>query len=668
MILLLSVVLPIALAVPTYFIGKKRLGIAYAISILTALLETAIFAWIFASGKSLSVSVGSAPALFALGTDGFRSLYALVASFMWTVTTALLPEYLAHYKNRERLLFFWLVTLSATLGVFLSTDLSTTFIFFEIVSFASFVWVLHDETDGSLAAAKTYLATAIFGGMIMLLGLVFLYEHTETLAIAEIADAVADMPKTPKFISGLLLLFGFAAKAGMIPLHIWLPKAHPVAPAPASALLSGVLTKVGIYGIVTVSVTMFYANVEWGKLLLILGVITLLLGAFMALVSVNLKHTLACSSMSQIGFIVTGIAAASILGAHNSHAATGVILYMLNHSMMKLILFSAAGVLYMNLHKLDLNSIRGWGRKKPLFCVAFVIGGLGLAGIPGTGGYIAKTLIHEAILECVHEVAWAKAAEILFLVGGGCTLAYMTKLFVILFLEKPSKQVKAHESHSSKGYKNALTTAALAVACVPVFTTGIPAVSEYIGKRTSFFAGGEPALGVHFFSFECLSGAIYTVLIGTAVYFLFVRTVTRKKDGTYVDIVPVWADLERSVYVPVIKGLTSALTFVARFFGENVISGRLYRGAKAILIFIAHALADALDALVYVLKRTVFRASDAKRLIEAESGTVKPHPIRDALRTDVTILSSGVTDNFSYALVATAVGICVIVFAIILAI
>lgn len=661
MLLLVSVLMPLVAAVTAYFVGKRKLTAAYAIAIGASLAETVLFAYLFFADVKLSVTGGASPAIFSLASDGFRSLYALVASFMWSVTTALLPEYFAHYKNRERLLFFWLVTLASTLGVFLSADLGTTFIFFEIVSFASFVWVLHDESAEALAAAKTYLATAVFGGMIMLLGLVFLYEHTGTLAIAEIADATVNMPATAKFISGLLLLFGFAAKAGMIPLHIWLPKAHPVAPAPASALLSGVLNKVGVYGIVTVSVTMFYANVKWGSMLLIFGVATLLLGAFMALVSVNLKRTLACSSMSQIGFIVTGIAAASILGAHNSHAATGVILYMLNHSMMKLILFSAAGVLFMNLHKLDLNSIRGWGRGKPLFCIAFILGGAGLAGIPGTGGYIAKTLIHEAILECAHEVAFAKTAEILFLCGGGCTLAYMTKLFVILFIEKPTEETAAH---GKAAYKNALTTLALAGACVPVVFTGIPAVSEFIGKRAAFFAGGEPAVGVHFFSFECLSGALYTIAIGTAVYFLFVRTVTRRK-GEYVDIVPAWADLEKSVYVPVIKVLTAALSFVARFFGENVISGAIFRAAKATLMFVSHALSDALDALVYVAKRTVFRASDAKRLIDAESGETRPHPIRDALRADITILSSGVTDNFSYALIATAIGVCVIVFAII---
>lgn len=662
MILILAVLIPALISILVWSLGKRNLKAAYSAAWVTALCETVLFAWMFFADISLSVSFGYGPAKFSLGTDGFRSLYALVASFMWLVTAFMLPEYFAHYKKRERFLFFYLITFAATLGVFLSKDLSTTFIFFEIVSFASFVWVLHDETKEALDAAKTYLATAIFGGMIMLIGLVFLYSHTGTLALDEIASAVSDMPSTAKLASGLCLLFGFAAKAGMFPLHIWLPKAHPAAPAPASALLSGVLTKVGIYGIVAVSVTMFYANAEWGKILLVFGVITLLLGAFLALVSVNLKRTLACSSMSQIGFIITGIAASSILGAENSAAATGVVLYMLNHSMMKLILFSAAGVLYMNIHKLSLNDIKGWGRGKPIFFIAFLLGSLGLAGIPGTGGYIAKTLIHEAILECVAEVPMAALAEKLFLLGGGCTFAYMTKLFVILFVEKPDKvadtNVHGNEKANDNGkrnYMDPISTVGLIISCVPVLFTGIPAVSEFIGKKAAAFAGGEVAVGVHYFGWSCLEGVVITVAVGILVYFLFVRTVTLRK-GTYVNIMPEWLELEKLVYVPLIKLLTAVGGAVFKLFGENVISGFLAKFVKNAAEFICHILSDSLDAILYVLKRSIFRASDAKRLTEPE----KKHPIRDTLNSEISFLSSGITDNFSYALITTAVGVCVI--------
>ena len=182
-------------------------------------------------------------------------------------------------------------------------------------------------------------------------------------------------------------------------LHIWLPKAHPVAPAPASALLSGILTKSGIFGVIVVSVNIFRASTAWGNLILVLGLITMLGGAVLAVFSVNLKRTLACSSMSQIGFILTGIAMGCLLGEENALAARGALLYMVNHSLFKLILFMAAGVVYMNLHKLNLNDVRGFGRKKPILHFAFLMGAVGLMGVPGFSGYVSKTLIHEGIVE-----------------------------------------------------------------------------------------------------------------------------------------------------------------------------------------------------------------------------------------------------------------------------
>ena len=133
----------------------------------------------------------------------------------------------------------------------------------------------------------------------------------------------------------------------MFPLHIWLPKAHPVAPAPASALLSGILTKSGVFGILVIARNLFRADVAWGDAVLFLGVVTMVLGAVLAVFSVDLKRTLACSSMSQIGFILVGVAMQGLLSGENALAAWGTILHMLNHSLIKLVLFVAAGVVYM---------------------------------------------------------------------------------------------------------------------------------------------------------------------------------------------------------------------------------------------------------------------------------------------------------------------------------
>ena len=129
------------------------------------------------------------------------------------------------------------------------------------------------------------------------------------------------------------------------------------------------------------------------------------LGAFLALFSIDLKRTLACSSMSQIGFILVACGMQGLLGEHNALAVRGAILHMVNHSMFKLVLFMCAGAIYMNLHKLDLNDIRGFGRGKILLNIAFLAGYIGIIGMPMFSGYVSKTLIHESIVEYIEEQA-----------------------------------------------------------------------------------------------------------------------------------------------------------------------------------------------------------------------------------------------------------------------
>ena len=631
-VLMLLILTPVIAAPVMYFTAKKtRLG--FPLTVILCALELAGALALFVTDTAATVS-GLGVTLTA---GGFHSLYAAVTAFAFFTSALFSVEYFSHYENHARYIFFYLLTLSATEGVFLSADLMTTFIFFEIVSFASFVWVLHDESPAALAASKTYLAVAVFGGMVLLAGILFLDHYAGTLAITELSPA-SGVP----FFVGVLLLLGFAAKAGMFPLHIWLPKAHPVAPAPASAILSGVLTKVGVYGIIITTVRLFYGNAVWGAMLLSLGVITLLLGAVLALLSVDLKRTLACSSMSQIGFILTGIASVAALGEHGALAAAGVVLYMLNHSMMKLILFSAAGVVHMNLHKLDLNDIRGWGRGRPLLAVLFAWGGLGLAGVPLTGGYLAKTLIHEAIVESAEILPIAHIAEWLFLFGGGCTLAYMIKLFVVLFIEKPDKPIQKKRSMS------VLSAAALIITALPTTVTGIPAAARFIAGRGMTFVGADTWHEVEFFGWECLSGAVITAAIGVCLYFLFVRTATRKKSGEYVNILPAWADLEKFVYVPVIHGIVYVGGAAARLFGENMILSRLCRIGLRAAEIVCHAASDFTDAVVYVLRRTLFRP-----FVPVEQRR-RRHPLIDA------VYREGLTDNFSYSLIVTCVGICVI--------
>ena len=481
------VFLPFLAAGIAYPLGRRhertRDVFVPAFALLIFILTILLF-WQRGSGPSLSgvLSMG-----LSFTVDGFRTVYAVITSFMWLLTSVFSREYfqyeregLAHYY------VFWLMTLGATEGVMLSADLMTTFVFFEILSFTSFTWVLHEQTRKAIRAGYTYLFIAVIGGLLLLMGLLLLYSATGTLAFAELPAAMARVPANASsrlFPAGILILLGFGAKAGMFPLHVWLPKAHPVAPSPGSALLSGVLTKVGIYGILMTSLEAFPRHPMLGATIYVLGLVTMFLGALLALFSVNLKRTLACSSMSQVGFILTGLgsfilqealaageelanvseAAESLAQASTGTlsvlhevsgegsvlASSGLMLHMVNHSLLKLLLFMIAGVVVMNLHQLNLNNIRGWGRKKPLLKVAFALGGLGISGVPLFNGYISKTMLHEGIvmlIERAEEIIPANgfalgffaASEWIFLISGGLTFAYMLKLFICIFVEKNS--------------------------------------------------------------------------------------------------------------------------------------------------------------------------------------------------------------------------------------
>ena len=174
--------------------------------------------------------------------DGFRLLFAGITTYMWIMTTLFSREYLAHSGRKKRYYFFLALTYIATLGDFLSDDFFTTFVFFEVMSLASYVCVIHDEKPATLRAGGVYLAVAVIGGLVTLMGIFLLYNRTGTLSFGALYEACRPLLADPAgrrtlFLAGGCILFGFGAKAGMFPLHIWLPMAHPVAPAPASALL-----------------------------------------------------------------------------------------------------------------------------------------------------------------------------------------------------------------------------------------------------------------------------------------------------------------------------------------------------------------------------------------------------------------------------------------------
>lgn len=628
-----AIFLPITAAIPCYVIGRSHKAARdYLADIITGITFILCLSLAIQTITNQDVSgiLVEIPYICGMGLhftlDGFRGLYGTIAAFMWFMSTLFSREYFKHYRSRNRYYLFLLLTLGATEGVFFSADFFTTFIFFEIMSFTSYVWVAHDEKEESLRAAGTYLAVAVIGGLVMLMGIFLLYDLTGTLFFRDLTGMSDILMKDPArltqlWTAGLCLLFGFGAKAGAFPLHIWLPKAHPVAPAPASALLSGILTKAGMYGILILTAHLFLGSSLWGGLILAIGVCTMVVGALLALLSVDLKRTLACSSVSQIGFILTGVGMSGLLGTENAMAMRGSLLHMVNHSLIKLVLFMAAGVVFMNVHKLNLNEIHGFGRKKPLLHYIFLMGALGIGGIPLWNGYISKTLIHESIVAYINLIhagavtslfsaSFMKGVEWSFLASGGLTIAYMAKLYVCLFLEKNSDPAVQEKYDNMSGhYMNSISAFVLTVSAslLPLmgFLPGI--IMNGIADMGQGFLQITPSSeAFSYFSLTNLRGSAISLAIGMLLYFTVVRLLLMRRVDSklparkYADRLPHWMDLEELLYRPVLlKILPAAFGMICRLLDSLV------------------------DTIVVALRKTLFR--DSKLPHELPQGTPLTH-------------------------------------------
>lgn len=512
----------------------------------------------------------------AFAIDNFKLIYLAVTLFAWLMMAVFTPRYMHHHGNKKRFWIFSVLTLIGTAGVFASGNLLTLFMFFELMSMASYVWVAQEESHDALVAGDTYMAVAVIGGLVLLMGLFLLYTAIGTLDLIEIQN----MPKTSLMAKrGMIyaasgcMLFGFGAKAGAFPLHIWLPKAHPIAPAPASALLSGILTKTGVYGIIVVCITIV-DEAFFGWLVMVIAIITMVVGAVLAIFSTNLKRTLACSSVSQIGFILSGVAAATIVGMEGGVGIGGALIHMINHSVIKLVLFLCAGVVYQNLHKLELNDVRGFGKKKPFLMFTFFLGAVGIGGIPGFNGYVSKTLLHHAIDECLHVSKTATEICLwIFVISGGLTVAYMLKLFMCLFVENNTDSELQEKYNATVDYMSVIQKVAILIPALMIPVIGL-ALKPFTGRLAVM---GAETFGLemeglslgHIMAPANLVAALESIGIGVVLYFAFIRR-HELKHG-YINVWPKWLDIENGIYRPLLlKVIPSCLGAVTTVFDKTV--------------------------------------------------------------------------------------------------
>jgi formate hydrogenlyase subunit 3/multisubunit Na+/H+ antiporter MnhD subunit len=443
---------PLLAAALVYPIGKRWPGVRniymVVVTALTLLGAVGLIPLIAEHHRIESV----VPALIGELTftvDSFSMLFALFTSFVWFAATVHSLDYLKHEKKHDRYHTTVLVVLAANLGVVLAGDLVTLYLFFEALGLVAFLLVIHTETDEAKAASAKYFWMTVIGGFALVGGIFLTFALGGSGAIEPLPEGGSEVLR---WAAAILLIIGFGVKAGMVPVHVWLPDAHPVAPAPASALLSGVMIKAGAYGIFRVVTALFrpeigaeVESVAWefseqlGLAVLWIGIATMFIGVVLALGQSNAKRMLAYPSVSQMGFILAGIGAAGYLGAHGAMGVAGGLYHVVNHALFKACLFLGVGAVYFRTHSLDMYHLGGLWKKMPLTFVFMCIAAAGITGVPLFNGFVSKTLIHHALVEAweYHELASLGIAEKIYTVTCGGTACSFIKLIGLVFLGKP---------------------------------------------------------------------------------------------------------------------------------------------------------------------------------------------------------------------------------------
>lgn len=321
---------------------------------------------------------------FTLALDPPGAILLGVAALLWSIAGIYARTYIGVGPAAGRFSEWWLLTLTGSLGVFIAADLVSFYVTFAVVSLAAWGLVVHDGTAQARRAGVIYLGLAVFGELCMLMGFALLAAATPGDSLA-IPGAVAMLPASPwRGLTLALLIAGFGLKMGLVPLHVWLPIAHPAAPMPASAVLSGAIIKSGLIGLIRF--LPFEGSVaDWNAMLTGLGLATAFYAVAVGITQANPKTVLAYSSVSQMGFV------AAVLGAGfaaSAGVATAAAFYAAHHVLAKGALFLAVGV----------AAATGARRLWPVLLPAALLA-LGFGGLPLTGGYVAKLAVKAPLGE-----------------------------------------------------------------------------------------------------------------------------------------------------------------------------------------------------------------------------------------------------------------------------
>ena len=432
-LLLFCVLFPAVCCLSFLFLNRisDRRGRMAVLLSLQGIETLAAFWLVFSGEKATGNLVLTDQIQIGFSSDPLAKFFVFLIALGWLLVSIYATVYMKHEEKENRFFLFMLLSESAMMGAALSSNLVSMYLFYEMITLFSMPLVLHSLSKESVAAAKKYLYYSVAGAFFALFGIFVLATNAESLNFV-LGGSLKEA--SPLVLTGALLIcLGFGAKAGLFPLHGWLPTAHPVAPAPASALLSGLIAKAGVLAILRSVYYVIGAEKLFGSwvqtVLLILALLTVLMGSMMAYGEKVLKKRLAYSTVSQISYVLVGI---FLFTPDGLYGAAWQILF---HALVKIGLFLFAGAVIYLTGKTRVEELDGLGREMPITFVSFTILALSLIGIPPTGGFFSKWYLATASLgaETLGAFSWLIPAVLLLsaLLTAGYLLSITIKAFFV---------------------------------------------------------------------------------------------------------------------------------------------------------------------------------------------------------------------------------------------
>jgi len=381
--------------------------------------------FLFSFGKNLSLY---------FHVDGLGKLFAAVVIAIWVIAGFYAFEYMKHEKEEKRFFGFYVMVFGILHALVFAGNMVTYYLFYELMTLLSVPLILHNRSKEAIMGGLKYLFYSLFGAYLVLFGIFFLNKYAVTLDF--IPGGSLDMAAVLGH-EGLMLavsiamIVGFSVKAGMFPLHAWLPTAHPVAPAPASAVMSGIIVKMGVLGIIRVVYYLIGADFIRGTWVqtvwMSLSLVTVFMGSMLAYREKVFKKRLAYSTVSQASYILFGLSMLQV------SSVTGSLLHVVFHAVIKSCLFLSAGAIIYKTGKTNVDELRGIGKEMPVSIWCYTIAAAALVGIPPLSGFISKWYLATGALESgVAVFSWL--GPVVLLVSALLTAGYLLPVSIKGFL------------------------------------------------------------------------------------------------------------------------------------------------------------------------------------------------------------------------------------------